>query len=90
MKLYVLKFIIHIIVLVTYGFIAYYGFEAFQIIYETGVFYPAEIDIPQWLAIFPIFLGMVLGIPFIIHILVVDVFTIRQEISGKDKKGDNA
>lgn len=91
MKLYVLKLIIHILVLVTYGIVAYYGFEAFQIIYETGVFYPAEIDIPQWLAIFPIFLGMVLGIPYILYVLVIDVITIRKEFAvSRDVKGDNA
>lgn len=90
LKLYVLKLIIHIIVLVAYCIVAYFAFEAFQIIYETGVFYPAEIDIPQWLAIFPIFLGMVLGIPYILHVLVVDVITIRKEISERDVKGENA
>jgi TRAP-type C4-dicarboxylate transport system permease small subunit len=90
MKLYVLKLIIHIIVLITYCIVAYYGYVACMLIYETGVFYPAEIDIPQWLAIFPIFLGMVLGIPFIIHVMVVDVITIRNTAAKKENKGVNA
>lgn len=91
LKLLILKLIIHIIVLVGYCIVAYYGYEAYQIIYDTGVFYPAEIDIPQWLAIFPIFLGMVLGIPFIIYVLVKDVINIRKEVSVKrDIKGEAA
>lgn len=90
LPLHILKLIIHIIVLITYCLVAYFAYVAFILIYETGVFYPAEIDIPQWLALFPIFLGMVLGIPFIIHVLIVDIINIRNAIREKSGNGDNA
>jgi TRAP-type C4-dicarboxylate transport system permease small subunit len=90
LRLLILKLIIHIIVLIGYCIIAYYGYQAFQIIYDTGVFYPAEIDIPQWLAVFPIFLGMVLGIPFVIHVVVKDIIQIHNAVAKKVVKGDIA
>lgn len=89
LKFYILKLLIHIIVLITYCLIAYYGFESFLAVYETGIVYPAEIDIPQWLAILPISIGMIVGIPFVIHVLVVDVMSICKITREKKVKGEN-
>jgi TRAP-type C4-dicarboxylate transport system permease small subunit len=88
-KYYLLKLLIHLIVLITYGLIAYYGFEGFLAVYETGIVYPAEVDIPQWLAILPISIGMIVGIPFVIHVLVVDIISIRNIAREKKVKGEN-
>lgn len=86
LRLYCLKLFISIALLVTFVIAAYYGFFAFKGLYETGIIYPAEIDIPQWLSRLPVFLGMLLGIPFVIRKLIDSVTSISGELK-KRKKG---
>ncbi|MCK4862673.1 MAG: TRAP transporter small permease subunit [Dehalococcoidales bacterium] len=85
LRLLFLKLFINISLLATFCIIAYYGFLTFRAVYETGVFYPAEIDIPQWLASLPICVGMALGIPFVLHILIVNVISIYRELRNRKK-----
>lgn len=85
LRLYFLKLFINIALLATFVIVAYYGFLAFIGLYETGIIYPAEVDIPQWLSRFPVFLGMVLGIPFVLHALINSITSINSEF--KKKKG---
>lgn len=87
LRLYFLKLFINIALLATFVIVAYYGFFAFKGLYETGTIYPAEIDIPQWLTRLPVFLGMVLGLPFVLHPLINSVTAICGEF--KKKKGGN-
>jgi TRAP-type C4-dicarboxylate transport system permease small subunit len=90
LKLSILKLVIHIVVLIAFCFLTYYGYLAYELIRDTNVFYPAEIDIPQWLTIFPIFLGSVLGIPFVIYSVVVDAISIHNFRTKNTVKGDSA
>ena len=89
-RLYFLKLFINLTLLVTFGIVAYYGFLAFKTVYDAGVIYPAEIDIPQWLASLPVFVGMALGIPFVLHILIKNVTSIYREFKEKIAGGDKS
>jgi TRAP-type C4-dicarboxylate transport system permease small subunit len=86
LRLYFLKLFINLLLLATFIIAAYYGFLAFKNFYETCSIYPAEIDIPQWLAYFPVFLGMLVGIPFVVHVLVKNINSIRDEFKKKKKR----
>jgi len=88
LRLSFLKLFIHLALLATFVIVAYYGFFAFRAVYETGVFYPAEIDIPQWLNRMPILLGMALGVPLVLHVLVVNVISIYRQLKGEKVGGD--
>lgn len=83
LRLSFLKLFINISLLATFCIVAYYGFVAFRTVYEAGVFYPAEINIPQWLALLPVGIGMVLGIPFVLHVLIGNVTFIYRELKKK-------
>ena len=87
LRLSFLKLFINISLLATFGIVAYYGFLAFRTVYDAGVIYPAEIDIPQWLALLPVGIGMVLGIPFLLHVLFGNVTSIYRELKGKKVAG---
>jgi TRAP-type C4-dicarboxylate transport system permease small subunit len=87
LRLYFLKLFINVALLVTFVIVAYYGFFAFKGLYETGSIYPAEIDIPQWLTRLPVFLGMVLGLPFVLHALINSITSLYGEF--KKKKEEN-
>lgn len=87
LRLSFLKLFIHLVLLATFVIVAYYAFFAFRAVYETGIFYPAEIDIPQWLNRLPIFLGMVLGVPLVLHVLIVNLVSIYRQLKG-EKVGD--
>jgi len=82
-----LKLFTHLLILVTFVIVAYYAFFAFQAAYETGVFYPAEIDIPQWLNRLPLFVGMVLGVPTVLYVLIKNVLSIRRQLKDRKKAG---
>lgn len=90
LRLSFLKLFIHLALLATFVIVAYYGFFAFRAVYETGVFYPAEIDIPQWLASLPICVGMALGIPLVLHVLIVNVVSIYRQLKGEKAGGDKS
>ena len=85
LRLYFLKLFINIALLATFVIVAYYGFVTFISLYECGTIYPAEIDIPQWLTRLPVFLGMVLGLPFVLHALINSVTSIHGELKKKKK-----
>jgi len=85
LPLYFLKLLIHLALLVTFVIVAYYGLAAFRGLYETKALYPAEIDIPQWLSYIPVFIGMVLGIPFVLHVLIVNVVSLYRELKHRTK-----
>ena len=88
LRLSFLKLFIHLTLLATFVIVAYVGFFAFLAVYETGIFYPAEINIPQWLTRLPIFVGMVLGIPLVLHVLIVNVVSIYRQLKGEKVGGD--
>jgi len=91
LRLGFLKLFIHLSILAAFCIIACYGFLAFRTVYETGAIYPAEIDIPQWLGSLPVFLGMTLGIPFVLHLLIKNVaFICRQLKDRKKAEGDKS
>ena len=90
LRLSFLKLFIHLTLLATFVIVAYYAFFAFRAAYETGVFYPAEIDIPQWLNRLPLFVGMALGIPMVLHVLIVNVISIYRQLKGKKTGGDKS
>jgi TRAP-type C4-dicarboxylate transport system permease small subunit len=85
LRLYCLKLFISIALLVTFVLVAYYGFFAFKGLYETGIIYPAEIDIPQWLSRLPVFLGMLLGIPFVLRGLINNITSLNSELKKRRK-----
>lgn len=87
LRLAFLKLFTHILTLITFGIIAYYGFMAFRMVLETGAIYPAEIDIPHWLGSLPVFLGMILGIPFVLHVLIKNIISIRHQLRDRKKAG---
>jgi len=84
LRLSFLKLFINISLLATFCIIAYYGFIASRIMYEMGAVYPAEFDIPQWLAYLPICVGMILGIPLVLHVLIKNATSLYREL--KDRK----
>jgi TRAP-type C4-dicarboxylate transport system permease small subunit len=86
LRLYFLRLFISVALLVTFVIVAYYGFFAFKGLYECGTIYPAEIDIPQWLSRLPVFLGMLLGIPFVLRGLINNVTTINGELKKRKKR----
>ena len=90
LRLSFLKLFINISLLVTFCIVAYYGFLAFRSLYETGAYYPAEIDIPQWLASLPVGIGMGLGIPFVLHALFGNVTSIYRQLKGEKAGGDKS
>ena len=87
LRLSFLKLFINISLLATFCIVAYYGFLAFRSLYETGAVYPAEIDIPQWLVYISICIGMGLGIPFVLHVLINNVISIYRELKNRKKAG---
>jgi TRAP-type C4-dicarboxylate transport system permease small subunit len=76
LPLYFLKLFINTSLLATFCVITYYGFLAYKTVKEMGIVYPAEIDIPQCFAYLPVFVGMMLGIPFVVHVLIRNISTI--------------
>ncbi|MBA7483605.1 hypothetical protein ES707_19122 [subsurface metagenome] len=88
LRLSFLKLFTHLVLLATFVIVAYYAFFAFRAAYETGVFYPAEIDIPHWLTRLPIFIGMALGVPLVLHVLIVNVISIYRQLKGEKVGGD--
>jgi TRAP-type C4-dicarboxylate transport system permease small subunit len=80
LPLHVLKAFISFCLLVAFVIAAYYGFIVFKDLYEAGVTYPAEFDIPQWIAFLPVGIGMVLAIPFVIHRLIISLRNIYREL----------
>jgi len=90
LRLSFLKLFIHLVLLATFVIVACCAFFAFRAVHETGVFYPAEIDIPQWLTRLPIFVGMILGIPLVLHVLIVDVVSIYRQLKGEKAGGDKS
>jgi len=85
LRLAFLKLFIHLALLATFVLVAYYAFFAFKAVYETGIFYPAEVDIPQWLNRLPIFLGMALGVPLVLNILIANVIYICRQLKGRNR-----
>jgi TRAP-type C4-dicarboxylate transport system permease small subunit len=85
LPLYFLKLFIHLALLATFAIVAYYGLVAFRGLYETQAHYPAEIDIPQWLSYIPVFIGMVLGIPFVLHVLIVNIISLYRELKNRTR-----
>jgi TRAP-type C4-dicarboxylate transport system permease small subunit len=90
LRLAFLKLFIHLALLATFVLVAYYAFFAFRAVYETGVFYPAEIDIPQWLNRLPVFLGMALGVPLVLNVLIINVIFIYHQLKGGKVGGDRS
>jgi len=90
LRLSFLKLFIHVALLATFIIVAYYGFSALRAVREIGVVYPAEIDIPQWLAYLPICVGMALGIPLVLHVLIVNVVSIYHQLKGEKVGGDKS
>ena len=90
LRLSFLKLFINLALLATFVIVAYYAFFAFRAVHETGIFYPAEIDIPQWLNRLPILVGMTLGIPIVLHVLIVNIISIYRQLKGEKAGGDKS
>jgi len=87
LRLAFLNLFVHLSILAAFIISAYFGFFIFMELYEANTCYPAEIDIPQWLAYVPVFIGMVLGIPLVLHVLIKNISVIRRELVSKKKAG---
>jgi len=51
-----------------------------MIIFETGVTYTAEIDIPQWPTFLAVSLGMALAVPTTLYLMFKDVLALSDHI----------
>jgi len=79
-RLSILRLFINLSMLAICIITAIYGFEVTMIIFETGVTYTAEIDIPQWPTFLAVSLGMALAVPTILYLMFKDVLALSDHI----------
>ena len=79
-RLSILRLFINLSMLAICIITSIYGFEVTMIIFETGVTYTAEIDIPQWPTFLAVSLGMALAVPTTLYLMFKDVLALSDHI----------
>jgi len=87
LRLAFLRLFIHLANLAAFFITGLFGFLAFRMIYEMGTVYNAEIAIPQWWAVLPICIGMILAIPSALHVMTKEIILISRELRDRNRAG---